>query len=152
SSPVVANGMMFLGIGQGFSAFHLPGEIPPGFSVIHKFDLDGRSALAGLTLRNGALWGIAGAGVKGPFVFRMTPWGDRWTYSQIAPLPGGNSPNSRLAFGPDGNPYGTTYYNEINYEGDGIIYNLTPESLNGPTAKQWHQNVLYQFQGSPDGA
>jgi uncharacterized repeat protein (TIGR03803 family) len=67
-------------------------------------------------------------------------------------LPEGNSPNSRLAFGPDGNPYGTTYYNDINYQGYGLVYNLTPESLNGPTAKQWHQNVRYQFQGSPDGA
>lgn len=31
------------------------------------------------------------------------------------------------------------------------MYNLTTDSLNGKTAKEWHENVLYLFQGTPDG-
>ena len=152
ASPVVANGMVYLPIGETMSAFHLPGEIPPGFSVIHSFDQQSGSADAGVTLRNGVLYGVTGYSATGPIAFQMVPWGDRWTYQPIATLTNGSDANSRLIFGPDGNPYGTTYYNNNNNGGYGLVYNLTPESLNGPTAKQWHENVLYEFQGSPDGA
>jgi uncharacterized repeat protein (TIGR03803 family) len=152
ASPVVANGMVYLAFGGTMSAFHLPGEIPPGFSVIHTFTQQSGSADAGVTLRNGVLYGVTEAGPNGSVAFQMVPWGDRWTYQPIATLTNGYGANSRFVFGSDGNPYGTMSYNNNNYGGYGFVYNLTPESLNGATAKQWHQNVLYQFQGAPDGA
>jgi len=144
SSPAVANGMVYLPIGESLSAFHLPGEIPPGFSVIRA-----RAGTGPVTLRHGVLYGIT-SGQNGLVVFQMVPWGDRWTFAEIAPLPFGSGGYSRLVFGPDGNPYGTTLHNYQN-AGSGLVYNLT-RSLVDPTAKQWRQNVLYRFQGSPDGA
>jgi uncharacterized repeat protein (TIGR03803 family) len=154
NSPIVANGMVYLAYGTTMSAFHLPGEIPPGFSVIHAFNHNdpGSNPIAGLTLHDGVLYGVTGSGQNGPVAFQMVPWGDRWTYSTLATITNGWGAYSRLSFGPDGNPYGTTQYNNNSNGGNGLVYNLTPESLNGVTAKQWHENVLYQFQGMPDGA
>lgn len=140
SSAVVANNKVF------FS-----GEIPPGFSVIHTFTEESGSADAGVTLRNGVLYGVTTYNATGSIAFQMAPWGDGWTYQPIATLPSGFGANSRLVFGPDGNPYGTMQYNNNEDRRYGFVYNLIPESLNGAAAK-WHQNVLYQFQGAPDGA
>ena len=85
------------------------------FSVIHNFvgsGVDGAFPEAGVTLHNGSLYGTtSGGGEHGSgVVYQVKSSGDGWLTSPIYYFQAGNdglSPNARIIFGPDGNPYGT---------------------------------------------
>jgi uncharacterized repeat protein (TIGR03803 family) len=63
----------------------------------------------------------------------------------------GYFPWSGVVFGPDSAMYGTTLSGGAN--GDGIVYKLAPPPTICRTVLcSWEQTVLYEFQGSPDGA
>ncbi len=123
------------------------------FSVIHMFDDQGlKQPFAGVTLRDGTLYGTT----QQVGAYQITHSGSNWNYSLISTLPnGGFNADSRVVFGPDGHPYGTTQYayDEGQQLGYGLVYDLVPPITICKTANcEWKENVLYFFQDRPDGA
>jgi uncharacterized repeat protein (TIGR03803 family) len=92
--------------------------------------------------------GVYGGGT----VFKLTRSGGGWTETVLHSFgygTDGATPESGLVFDKAGNLYGTTYARghpgcASNY-GCGTVYQLTPSGNN------WTENILYYFQGQPDG-
>jgi uncharacterized repeat protein (TIGR03803 family) len=81
-----------------------------------------------------------------------------WTLKTLWTFNGtdGDTPDSRLMFGPNGTLYGTTFYGGTQQstcqQGCGTVYNLKPQ----PTPCKsvlcpWIETVLYSFSGRTDG-
>lgn len=61
------------------------------------------------------------------FVFKLTPSGDSWTFTDLYDFTGGNDggfPVSNVIFDSVGNLYGTTYLGGV--DGFGVIWQITP--------------------------
>jgi uncharacterized repeat protein (TIGR03803 family) len=100
------------------------------FSVLYTFNDSGEgfSPFAGVTLRGGALFGIASSHTPGNgLVFELQAAGNSWLYAPIYIFNSrtdGYNPTSRVVFGPDGHLYGTTQYGGQNNLG--TVFQLTP--------------------------
>ncbi len=102
----------------------------------------------------GNLYGTTfGGGTSGNgTVFKLTHSGGSWTESVLHSFYGGTdgaTPESGLVFDKAGNLYGTTYAGghsgcSSNY-GCGTVFQLTP------AGDGWTENIIYYFQGKPDG-
>ena len=102
----------------------------------------------------GNLYGttFGGGGYGDGTVFKLTRSGGSWTESVLHSFYGGTdgaTPESGLVFDKAGNLYGTTYAGgysgcSSNY-GCGTVFQLTP------AADGWTENIIYYFQGKPDG-
>lgn len=86
--------------------------------------------------------GVYGAGN----VVQLTRSGGQWTPTSIHDFDGtdGNSPYSGVAIDAVGNLYGTAWYGGPN--GAGTVYEMSP------SGSGWTFQVIYNFQGNPDGA
>jgi uncharacterized repeat protein (TIGR03803 family) len=110
---------------------------------------DGAAPQAGLTMRNGSVYGttVGGNFAEGGTVFQLTPSGSgSWTEKvlyQFVSFSSGANPRSGLIFDSAGNMYGT-----LASEGPvgGAVFELSP-SLNG----SWSETVLHTFEGGSDG-
>ena len=140
------------GLGTIYS-IHPDGNGNWKFKVIHAFTggADGSSGSAGqMLIRGGKLYGAATTGGiygKGT-VFELTPAGNHdWTFKTIYSFkgqPDAGFPYGGLLFDPDGNLYGTTYYDGANNLG--AVYKLSPQQTG-----EWKERVLYSFRGGRDG-
>ena len=77
----------------------------------------------------GNLYGTVCLGGNGDGeVFKLTPTGSRWTYTNLYNFTGeinnGYAPVGGVIFDANGNLYGTTYAGGEN--GDGIVWKITP--------------------------
>jgi len=109
----------------------------------------------------GNLYGTTSGGGTGqnclPFnpgcgtVFELSPQpGGDWTATTLYNFlgsPDGAYPDSQLVFDPAGNLYGTTRKGGIPGEGDGVVFELSPQVGGG-----WAEAVVHAFTGNPDGA
>jgi hypothetical protein len=125
------------------------------FSVIHDFNQpQAANPGSGVTIRGGALFGTTFGGGNGGTVYELTPLGSNWGLTVLYPFGGqddGYGPLSRVLFGPDGHPYGTTPAG--GNQDQGTVFELTPLLNTCRTVNCfWKETVLYQFQGLPDGA
>jgi len=128
------------------------------YSVIHTFTGeggDGSNPDAGLTIRNGVLYGTTLFSIfqAGPgSVFQIQHLGNNWVTTTISQLSaGGYGAGARVIFGPDGHPYSTTTQGGID-PGYGVVFDLLIPATICKTANCfWKENVLYKFQGIPDG-
>lgn len=114
---------------------------------------DGAQPYAGLTLKQGNLYGTAHAGHEGTNwgnAFVLQHKGSGWLYGSLVVFDGALS--TRVVFGPDGTLYGTSPNNlaGLFY---GYIYNLKP-----PLAAfchtffcPWNASIPYVFTGGGDG-
>jgi uncharacterized repeat protein (TIGR03803 family) len=124
------------------------------FSVIHNFvgsGVDGAFPKAGITLHNGSLYGTtSGGGEHGSgVVYQVKSSGDGWLTFPIYYFQAGNdglSPNARIIFGPDGNPYGTA---ALGGPYRGTVFNLTISPTICKTVRGcgWNYNILHEFTG-----
>lgn len=143
-------------------AFSLPtfgqqaGPTPPTqtFSVIHTFTGggDGGTPNAGVTVRGSVLYGTSTVGGNGNgTVYEAMKSGNAWFTLPISYFSkGGSFPLSRVVFGPDGHPYGTTQNGGPN--GAGLVYDLiVPISICRTVSCLWTENILYEFEPPPDG-
>ena len=124
------------------------------FSVIHKFTFagDGANPVAGLTLRAGILYGTTTVGAShNGSVYQVTHSGSNWATTPISFLSaGGEQPESRVVFGPDGHLYGTTLLGGSH--GSGVVFDVIPPLSICKTANCFYsEKVLHNFQG-PDGS
>ncbi len=129
------------------------------FSVIHTFtgSPDGASPIAGVTLRAGVLYGTTSEGgdAENGIAYQITHSGSNWVTTSISLFPdGGSRPQARIVFlGLTAILGGTTFYTSSNNGGNGIVFDLIPPLSICKTANcSWKENVVYQFQGSPDAA
>lgn len=120
--------------------------------ILHRFDAeDGANPAAGLIAgKNGALYGAADVGAKsGGIIFRMVASNGLWTEDilyEFSTQTYGYDPATAF-FDNRGNLYGTT---NADPNGDpGTVFRLRPPKRKG---RAWTINVLYGFQGVPDGA
>ena len=137
------------------------------YKTLHRFTYSkrGRSPRAGLIFdQTGNLFGTTAAGGNLGYcggsgcgtVFELTPNGDgnRWKEKVLYRFTGrdGSVPHAGLIFDKVGNLYGTTLYggsglcSNGSYSGCGTVFELTPRTGGGWTAK-----VLYHFTGHEDG-
>jgi uncharacterized repeat protein (TIGR03803 family) len=86
-------------------------------------------------------------------VFKLTHKGSGWVFSPIYAFngPDGDTPQSGVVIGPDGNLYGTTMSGGT--FGAGAVFRLQPP----PTVCKavlcpWTETVLHSFSGNPDGS
>ena len=128
-------------------------------TVLHNFNgTDGMAPATSLYFdSSGNLYGTAalGGAYKWGLVFKFTPGsGDTWTESILHNFGNGTDakePNGVLAFDSRGNIYGatsqggTTSCKSENQTGCGTVFELSP---NGSS---WHETVLHNFSGNPDG-
>jgi uncharacterized repeat protein (TIGR03803 family) len=134
------------------------------FSVIHNFtgDADGDNPFAGLTIdRAGNMEGTsAGGGSKNAgAVYKLMHSGAGWTVNSLYVFqgsPDGQTPESRVIIGPDGNLYGTTFRggsgNCSDGPGCGIVYRLNPPpTFCRSVLCPWEETILYRFTGGADG-
>ncbi|MFZ0707826.1 MAG: choice-of-anchor tandem repeat GloVer-containing protein [Candidatus Korobacteraceae bacterium] len=132
------------------------------FSIIHSFlnGWEGTIPYAGVTLRNGTLYGTTAYGGSNDCgtVYQIKQSGSDWVFTPIYIFQGGQNPydgcvpNGRVVFGADGNLYGTTVAGNTNR---GLVFELIPpvSAICKTAACLWTQNVLHMFAGSPnDGA
>lgn len=117
----------------------------------------------GLVLgKDGELYGtttdgsISGQNSNAGTVFELKPpstAGGDWTYTVLYAFTGlsdGGYPEASVTFGRDGRLYGTTSRGGPGgFGGNGVVFALTPPATPGGT---WTEEVLYTFQGKPDGA
>ncbi len=137
--------------------FATPAAHAQTYSVIHTFSGDpgtGSNPSAGVTIRNGILYGTTNFSMfqSGPgAVYQIQHLGENWITTTISQLSaGGYTTGSRVLFGPDGHPYGTTVQGGSN--NFGMVFDLVVRATICKTANCfWTENVLYQFQGIPDG-
>lgn len=107
---------------------------------------DGANPKAGVTLKNGNVYGTASAGGNGSgTAWQATPNANGYTTLPISVLSsGGAVPLSRLVFGPDGHPYGTTYQGGT--RGGGVAFDLLPPlTICRTVSCYWKENVLVNF-------
>lgn len=127
------------------------------FSVLYTFSgADGNQPFAGLTMdRGGNLYGTTAVGGAGfGSVFKLSPSGSGWTFSNLYTFHGGSDgaqPQARVVFGPDGTLYGTTTFGG---DGSGTVFNLRPNVAAGCRSGDcpWVETVLYRFTDGSDGA
>jgi uncharacterized repeat protein (TIGR03803 family) len=99
----------------------------------------------------GNLYGAATGGGANNLggIFKLSPAEEgNWTETVIHSFAGGSDgevPQAGLTIDAAGNLYGTTSLGGAN--GLGLVFELSPDSHSG-----WTETVLYNFQGSPDGA
>jgi uncharacterized repeat protein (TIGR03803 family) len=121
--------------------------------VLHSFTgPDGRYPLAGLIFdREGKLYGTTPTGGTGygcgpgcGTVFQLTNTGHRWaeTVLHSFDITDGAFPEGGLVMDEAGSLYGTTTAGATNY---GSVFKLSIEG-------QWHENLLHNFSGPPDGS
>jgi uncharacterized repeat protein (TIGR03803 family) len=126
-------------------------------SVIYSFGAhpeDGALPAAGLTVdQSRNLYGttVNGGSYGYGTVFELVPYSGVWTESVLYNFQGQNSlifdggnPYAPLTLDSAGNLYGTTYNG--GFPGNGTVFELTA------TGNEWSEKILYQFDGSPDGA
>jgi uncharacterized repeat protein (TIGR03803 family) len=126
------------------------------FSVIHNFTGaggDGANPQAGVTLRNGVLYGTTAAGGSGcGTVYQITHSGSNWTTVPIYAfhIDDGCFPVARVVFGPDGWLYGTTSKGSV---GAGVVFYLIPPvSARCETAAcYWRHNTVHWFDPITEG-
>lgn len=118
------------------------------YSVLHRFagGGDGAYPWAGLTLRDGNLYGTTrqGGNYSDGTAFELERSGPNWTMSPIYFFQGSDGfwPQSRIVFGPDGHSYGTTSHGGAS--GGGVVYQLTPEPLICKTLRCfWKGNAIF---------
>ncbi len=140
------------------------------FTVLHNFTGAGDGATpggAGLSIdQAGALYGTTGSGaVNGPeclggcgTVFKLSHRGQGWLLSTLYSFQGGAdgaTPDAPVAFGSDGEIYGTTYYGAgtgCGGNGCGIAYRLRPpQATCRSSACPWTETNLHSFTGGSDG-
>src|SRR3984885_5359375 len=129
-------------------------------SVLHTFTggADGYEPYAGGTLdQQGRIYGTTyGGGSHGDgVVFRLVREGEGWTFSPIYSFGSqdhdGNTPVSRVVFGPGGLLYGTTSGGGA--EGYGTVFSLPPPATACKAVLcPWVETILYSFTGGTDGA
>jgi len=119
-------------------------------SVLYAFTggSDGERPFAGLTIRDGNLYGTTISGGIGlGVIFELQPRSGGWTETVLYTFkgrPDGANPEAGLIFDKSGNLYGTTANGGWRYcfIGCGTIFELTPKSGGG-----WQETVLYHFNG-----
>ena len=141
------------------------------YAVIHTFNAgtDGAYPYAGLVVdKKGNLYGTAnqGGNLKAPCppandgcgtVFKMTPSKSGWTFQPIYVFRGnkdGQGPYGRVAFGPDGDLYGSTIEGGNEQpcpSGCGTVFRLKPRASCRTKKCLWNESVIYRFQGNTDG-
>lgn len=116
-------------------------------TILHSFTCgatDGCSPAAGVVLDSqGNLYGTtqSGGAYGGGVVFKLSTSGTLTILHSFNPSAGdGFYPQAGVAFGPDGNLYGTTYLGGT--YGEGTVYRVTPSGT---------ETVLYNFTGAADG-
>src|SRR5580658_5097582 len=130
----------------------------PVFRTLHLFDPghgDGADPAAGMTLRDGRLYGTTyyGGASDAGTVFELTASGvsggaakERVLYSFTGTGGDGAGPSAGVIFGVHGEMYGTTYNGGSGY---GTVFEITPPSAAG---ESWTETVLYRFASGRDGA
>ena len=100
----------------------------------------------------GNIYGTTEAGGSAGYgtVFKLTRSGSHWTEQVLYSFMGGQdgtTPSDGVVIDRAGNLYGTTPYGGIDacQGGCGTVFELTP------SGSGWTEQVLYRFQGSPDG-
>jgi len=120
-------------------------------SILYSFTggSDGGRPFAGLTIRDGNLYGttISGGSGGGGVVFELQPSSTGWTETVLYAFkghPDGANPEAGVIFDQSGNLYGTTSFGGWRYcqIGCGTVFKLTPKSGGG-----WQETVLYRFNG-----
>jgi hypothetical protein len=122
--------------------------------ILYRFHgQDGATPTAGVVLgRSGELYGTVSAGaISGNgAVFSLVATGDHgsWKETALYRFQDGNdglSPRSALTLDRGGNLYGTAFGGQTFR---GVVFRLKPAKIGQP----WMFSLLYNFQGSPDGA
>jgi uncharacterized repeat protein (TIGR03803 family) len=132
------------------------------FTTLYNFkgQADGGTPSGVLSMdRAGNIYGTASTGGNETCeptcgtVFKLSRKGSGWVFSPIYSFHGsdGDTPESGVIIGPDGNLYGTTMAGGA--LGQGVVYRLQPP----PIACQavlcpWTETVLHSFAGNPDGS
>jgi uncharacterized repeat protein (TIGR03803 family) len=98
----------------------------------------------------GNLYGVASGGGMHNLggIFKLAPgMGGNWTETIVHSFagPDGQVPRAGLTIDATGNVYGTASSGGVN--GWGLVFELSPDSHG-----EWTESILYNFQGSPDGA
>ena len=127
------------------------------FSLLHTFTCgwDGCGPDSGVTLKDGTLYVTTQNGGNPQYwdgtVDQITHVGSNWLTTPILSFStGGNNPEARVLFGPDGLLYGTTSDAGINNAG--VFFSLAPPvSICSSAMCFWTENVLYSFKGAPEG-
>lgn len=127
------------------------------FSVIHTFTggRDGTWPMAGVTLRNGVLYGTTYLGLLYGYdsgwgtVYQITHNGSNWITNTVylfqRPKNDAVLPISRVVFGPDGHLYGMGQYGG-DYQDSGAVYTVAPNPDLCRTANCfWNESVVHSF-------
>ncbi len=128
-------------------------------TVLHTFTggADGYEPYAGVTLdQQGRIYGTTSQNGShgGGVVFRLVREGQGWGLSPIYSFGSqdhdGNTPVSRVVFGPGGLLYGTTSAGGAG--GWGTVFSLQPPAAACKAVLcPWTETILYNFSGGPEG-
>jgi len=133
------------------------------FKVIYNFTggADGGYPCAGLTMdaagnfygtTSGFRWCDEGAS-SGGSVFKLSQKSGAWVLTPLYTFRGGEDgadPMARVAIGPDGSLYGTTFSEGGN--GCGIVFKLSSPAQVAPNVTGgWTETVVHRFTGGADG-
>lgn len=137
-----------------------PAAPAQSYNVIYSFSSlqgCGVAPASGLTFdRSGALYGTTTSAAT---VFKLTYSASGWNCFPLYTFRGGDdgdSPQTRVIFGPDGTLFGNTRFGGGGTcdlgEGCGTAFQLMPSATACRTGScGWSENVLHRFQGTPDG-
>lgn len=124
------------------------------YSVIHTFDErngDGGNPITGVTIRGSILYGTTNGSGRGQdgTLYQLSLSGNNWLYgldTYFSPDAGG--PTSRVAFGPDGHPYGVSL---TGGNIGGTVWRVLPPVRICALAacSAWKVNTLHFFEGAP---
>ncbi|MBV8530955.1 MAG: hypothetical protein JO104_06530 [Candidatus Eremiobacteraeota bacterium] len=141
-----------------FFAFDPPSSRETVIYSFHGPPNDGALPNSNLAYYKEAFYGASWTGGASNFgtIFelkqRRMRWKERIIYSFKGPPNDGNEP-THVNVDRDGTIYGTTFFGGsgtaclFKSSGCGTLFRLTPSA-----GGQWHETVLYSFEGSPDGA